>query len=125
MVKDAVMTYVNGVVEFKFEMGESTWHQDGVKISYNDEEKALRKRLILETRPDLDTAHIEQIKRDISQKGTIVSVDVTGVAASVKLVWDFERGDEKKEITDYILLLKIEHEWKIVGKVFNEKVLDS
>ena len=124
MVKEAVSTYVEGVVDFHFEKGESPWHRDGVKISYNDEEKKLHKRSILETRPDLDAAQIEQIRKEISQKGTIVSVDVTGVAASVKLVWDYERGDEKREITDYILLLKIENEWKIVGKVFNELVLD-
>ena len=59
----------------------------------------------------------EQIKSKISQEGRITSVDQTGNAAYVKLVWLMEREDSQHEFTDYILLLKIKDEWKIVSKV--------
>ncbi|MHA1908977.1 MAG: nuclear transport factor 2 family protein [Candidatus Thorarchaeota archaeon] len=112
-------------INFEFDKAESPWHHDGVKISYDGEDKTLIKRMIHETRPSWDEEQIEQAKKRIYQNGKIVSTDVTGDAAFVKLIWDFQMDDERREITDYILLLKIEEEWKIVGKVFNEKVIGN
>jgi hypothetical protein len=74
---------------------------------------------ISQTRPDLSEDEIEMMKRRVSQKGTIVSAELTGDAASVKLVWNYNRDGVEREITDYILLLKIEEDWKIVAKVSN------
>ncbi|MHA1882699.1 MAG: hypothetical protein ACTSUO_06600 [Candidatus Thorarchaeota archaeon] len=45
------------------------------------------------------------MKSRVSQKGTIESVDRTGNAATVKLVWVSERDENVQEYTDYILLL--------------------
>jgi hypothetical protein len=59
------------------------------------------------------------MKKRISQSGTIVSAEYTGDAATVKLVWNYRKEGVEKEITDYILLLKINDNWKIVAKVFN------
>jgi hypothetical protein len=64
------------------------------------------------------------MKNRVSQRGTIVSAERTGDAASVKLIWQYEKDGEEREITDYILLLRIEHDWKIVAKVFDEIVSD-
>ena len=122
--KRAVMEYVEGVVKFHFERGENAWHQNGVKISYDAKNKSLKLNTIRETRPNWNPDQIEQMKKQISQRAKIISADVTGDAASIKLVWDFRFNDERKEITDYILLLKIDGAWSIVGKVFNEKVLE-
>ncbi|UCE11035.1 MAG: nuclear transport factor 2 family protein [Candidatus Thorarchaeota archaeon] len=122
-VEEAVMTYVEGIVDFQFDKAESPWHQDGVKISYNAEAKTLNKKTIGETRPNLDQSQIGQMMKRVTQQGRIESSDVTGNAAFVKLVWDFQKDGEKKEITDYILLLKIDGEWKIVGKAFNETAI--
>ena len=119
-VKDVVRTYVDGVVEFDFPKGESAWHPKGLKISYDSENQSLNGFTISQTRPDLNQDEIEVMKKRISQKGTIVSAELTGNAASVKLVWNYNRDGVEGEITDYILLLKIEGDWKIVAKVFNQ-----
>ncbi len=45
---------------------------------------------------------------------SIASVDVTGSAASVKVEEDYP----KSHYTDYVSLLKLNGEWKIVNKIF-------
>ncbi len=45
---------------------------------------------------------------------SIASVDVTGNAASVKVEEDYP----KSHYTDYVSLLKLNGEWKIVNKIF-------
>jgi hypothetical protein len=44
----------------------------------------------------------------------IVSIDVTGTCASVKIEM---RGNDKLLWTDYLSLLKLENGWKIIAKV--------
>ncbi len=118
-IKASVMEYVEGVVEFDFEKGMHPWHADGLKISYDYEKRELVRKTILQTKPDLTPEEIEQIKTKLSESGTIISVDRTGNAATVKLVWLSKTSTSLRETTDYILLLKIEDEWKIVSKVFH------
>ena len=119
-IKDTVHSYVSGVVEFNFDKGESAWHPDGLKISL-DSKGGLVTRTILDTRPDLSQDDIERVKEEVSQNGTIESIDLTGIAANVKLVWQFEKDGERKRITDYVLLLKGLDGWRIVGKISNEE----
>ncbi|MFW9848253.1 MAG: nuclear transport factor 2 family protein [Candidatus Thorarchaeota archaeon] len=118
-IKASVMEYVEGVVEFDFEKGMHPWHSDGLKISYDHEKKELVRKTILQTKPDLTPEEIERVKTKLSESGTIISVDRTGNAAFVKLVWLSKTSAYFRETTDYILLLKIEDEWKIVSKVFH------
>ncbi len=119
LVKGAIMEYVEGVVTFDFEKGMHPWHPDGLKISYNPEEGRLVRETILQSKPNLTQAEIDQVKTRISQQGTLKSIDITGNAAAVKLVWVSNTDTIIREYTDYILLLKIEDEWKIVSKVFH------
>lgn len=119
-VKDAVSRYVDGVVEFDFAKGESAWHPEGLKISYDSETKKLKGLTISQTRPNRSQDEIEAMKKRISQKGTIISAELDRDAACVKLVWIYKKEGVEKQITDYILLLKIEGDWKIVAKVFNQ-----
>ena len=51
---------------------------------------------------------------EAERKRTIVSVDVTGNAAMAKIVLDYP----KVKFTDYMSLLKINGQWKIVNKTF-------
>jgi len=48
------------------------------------------------------------------RKRRIKSVEVTGDAAIAKLVFDYPQS----AITDYMLLLRIDGEWKIVDKIY-------
>jgi hypothetical protein len=49
------------------------------------------------------------------RKRTIESVDITGNAAMAKIVLDYPQV----KFTDYMSLLKIDGEWKIVNKTFH------
>jgi hypothetical protein len=119
LIKKTVLEYVEGVVEFDFKKGMNPWHRDGLKISYDSVKRELVRETILQTKLNLSKEEIEQAKEMISQKGNIVSVDRTGNVAAVKLIWLSEQADAVRENTDYILLLRIEGEWKIVSKVFH------
>lgn len=48
------------------------------------------------------------------RKRHIESIDITGNAAIVKLVLDYPTA----KLTDYMSLLKVDGEWKIVNKIF-------
>ena len=48
------------------------------------------------------------------RKRSIASIDITGNAAIVKVVLDYPQA----RLTDYMSLLKINGEWKIVNKTF-------
>ena len=119
-VKDTVQAYIDGVVEFDFQKGESAWHPEGLKILYDSENQKLNGYTISQTRPNLSNDEIKSMKKRISQSGTIVSAEHTGDVATVKLVWNYKKDGVGQEITDYILLLKINDAWKIVAKVFNQ-----
>ena len=51
---------------------------------------------------------------EAERKRSIESVDITGNAAMAKIVLDYPQG----RFTDYMSLLKIDGEWKIVNKTF-------
>ena len=51
---------------------------------------------------------------EAQRKRTIESIDVAGTAASAKIVLDYPTV----RFVDYMTLLKIGNEWKIVSKVF-------
>jgi len=123
-IERIVMEYVSGVVDFDFQRAENAWHKDGLKITFDKERNELVTETIIETRPDLSPDQIELIKSKISQKSNIESVDRTGNAANVKLVWLSERDGNIHEYTDYILLLNLENEWKIVAKVSDVRKVD-
>ena len=51
---------------------------------------------------------------EAQRKRTIESVDITGNAAVAKIVLDYP----SVRLTDYMSLLKVDGEWKIVNKIF-------
>ena len=52
---------------------------------------------------------------ETQRKRTVESVDITGTAAIAKIVLDYPHV----KFTDYMSLLKIDGEWKIVNKIFH------
>ncbi|QLG46978.1 nuclear transport factor 2 family protein [Costertonia aggregata] len=52
-----------------------------------------------------------------NRKTSIVSIDITGMAASAKLKLEYPNGT----FIDYMNLLKIDGEWKVVSKIFHRK----
>ncbi|HZB44721.1 MAG TPA: nuclear transport factor 2 family protein [Pyrinomonadaceae bacterium] len=55
---------------------------------------------------------------EAQRKRTIEMIDITGDAAVAKLVLDYPNA----KLTDYMSLLKIDGEWKIVNKIFTREV---
>jgi hypothetical protein len=51
---------------------------------------------------------------EAERKRSIESIDITGNAAVAKIVLDYPNG----RFTDYMSLLKVDGEWKIVNKTF-------
>ena len=54
---------------------------------------------------------------EAQRKRTIEMIDITGDAAVAKLVLDYPNA----KLTDYMSLLKVDGEWKIVNKTFSEQ----
>ena len=55
---------------------------------------------------------------EAQRKRTIEMIDITGDAAVVKLVLDYPNA----KLTDYMSLLKIDGEWRIVNKIFTREL---
>ena len=55
---------------------------------------------------------------EAQRKRTVEMIDITGDAAVAKLVLDYPNA----KLTDYMSLLKIDGEWKIVNKVFTREM---
>ena len=55
---------------------------------------------------------------EAQRKRTIEMIDITGDAAVAKLVLDYPNA----KLTDYMSLLKIDGEWKIVNKIFTREM---
>ncbi len=121
-IKKEIQEYIDGVVERNFLKAEKPWHPEGVKI-YVDSENNLNKITLIQSRPK-NTATKEPSQQSlVEQSGCIVNIEQTGNAAIAKIKWLERREQKKREYTDYISLLKIENEWKIVAKIFNIKDL--
>jgi len=56
-------------------------------------------------------------KDEAERKRYIESIDITGSAATAKIVLDYPGA----RLVDYMSLLKIDGEWKIVNKIFNSE----
>ena len=54
---------------------------------------------------------------EAQRRRRIVSVDITGSAATGKIELDYPQAT----LTDYMSLLKVDGEWKIVGKIFHSE----
>ena len=54
---------------------------------------------------------------EAQRRRRIVSVDITGSAAMGKIELDYPQAT----LTDYMSLLKVDGQWKIVGKVFHSE----
>ncbi len=118
-IKKTVQNYVDAVKEFNFEQAEKSWHPKGVKIFYNESKDNLDMITLLQSKP------YGKPLGEISQEADIKEINRVGQAATVLLQWNQERNRSKTVITDFILLLHIKNQWKIVAKVYDVKKLDD
>jgi len=114
-IERTVQKYIDGVVQFNIDLAEEAWHPEGVKISYNELENKLEFITIIQSRPKEKPSGI------ISYHTEIKEINRVGQAASVELQWIQKRNGSKMIYTDFISLLKIKNQWKIVSKVYDVK----
>lgn len=114
-IKLTIYSYVEGVAEFNFEKAENSWHPQGLKINYDSDSDTLKKITMLRSRPS------SKPSKAIKQNAEIESLDISGNAACVKLKWSMEREEIKRICVDYISLIKIKKNWKIVSKISDVK----
>ena len=117
-IRSSIQEYIDGVVERNFPKAESPWHPEGLKI-YLDSENNLKKITMIQSKPkDISIKEASQLSL-VEQSGCIENIEQSGNAAIVKVKWLEKRGQKKREYTDYISLLKIKNDWKIVAKIFS------
>lgn len=107
LIEKTVSYYLEGGTNNDFETLKKAFHQNAtMKFVTNDGYKEVNA--------------LEFFKKGIkpgpkqNRKTSIVSVDITGTAASAKLKIAYDTFN----FIDYMNLLKIDDEWKVVGKIF-------
>lgn len=115
-IKISIQEYIDGVIERNFSKAEKPWHPEGVKI-FVDSDNKLNKLTMIQSKPKDSELRDKSIRLSLEQSGSVENIEYTGNAAIVKVKWFEKRDNKKREYTDYISLLKIKKEWKIVSKI--------
>lgn len=110
-IEEIVQDYIDGVIEFNFEKAEKSWHAEGVKIYYDNTNDSLEKLTMVQSRPE------GKPPRKISQRAEIKEISRVGKAATVLIQWYQEKEDKETIFTDFLSLLKMNNQWKIVAKI--------
>ena len=114
-IEATILKYVEGVQEFNFDKAENSWHPQGLKIFYDSDSESLKTITMKQSRPSTKPS----IK--LTQSAEIVNIDFFVNTASVKLKWQVKTEEVSRTSIDYISLLKMGDEWKIVSKVYGIK----
>lgn len=109
---------VRKTVELYFQ-GQATGNGDFFRKAFHPDAKIMGMRegkLVQRTSEEFAAGASGKPPADEAQrKRTIESIDITGSAATVKVVLDYPTV----KFTDYFTLLKIDGEWKIMNKIYN------
>ena len=115
-IKKTIQEYIDGVIERNFSRAEKPWHPEGVKI-FVDSNNKLNKLTMLQSKPkDIEMRDISK-PPSLEQSGNIENIEHTGNASIAKVKWLEKRDNKRRVYTDYISLIKIGKEWKIVSKI--------
>ena len=117
VIKDVVMNYVNGCAQGDVELTKKAFHSGAVMYGY------LNGSLFAGSIDALYGA-IAQFGADENTKAEVDIMEVTGTAATVRVVLENWHG---LSFTDFHSLLKIDGKWVIVAKVFlnKKRIMDS
>ena len=114
-IEKTVQDYVDGVIGFNFKQAEGSWHPKGVKIIHNKSTNELNLITLVQSRPEGDPPE------GLIQQAEIKEINRVGQAATVILQWYQQKNQSETIFTDFISLLKIQDQWKIVAKVSDVK----
>lgn len=110
-IKKVVNHYLIGDTQKQYETLKTAFHENAL-MKYVSSKNGYQEFNALEVfKGDIGRAP------EKNRKNTISYIDVTGKAASVKVTITYP----KRVVVDYINLLKIQGEWKIVSKIFSLK----
>lgn len=111
-VRAAIENYMQGHATGKGEFFSKVFHSDSKLFWVRDGQ------LMQRTSADYIAGASGRPAGDEAQrKRSIESIDITGNAAVVKVVLDYPNA----RLTDYMSMLKINGEWKIVNKTFTSE----
>ncbi|MBI3556627.1 MAG: nuclear transport factor 2 family protein [Deltaproteobacteria bacterium] len=109
-IQSVIQAYFQGYLSADSEQIARAFHPQA--RLYATEDTKLEKTELAEW---LDSLRQRRAKGDIRQgKLEIASMDVAGTAAAVKTILTFPTF----EFTDYLSLLQIEGQWRIIGKIY-------
>ncbi|MFX0107726.1 MAG: nuclear transport factor 2 family protein, partial [Candidatus Hodarchaeota archaeon] len=90
------------------------WSNDGIRMVVDSTTNAIR----VDSSPSIKENFDNRIQSpDLSQHAEIESIDWTGSAGSARVIWYVQSANGVTLCVDYLLLLKVNGSWKIVGKV--------
>lgn len=110
-INSTVMKYIDGTANGNPDKVREAFHKDfNLFIVHGDTLRTID-----------GNGYIERVEKGkkYNRKGKIISIDYENDAASVKVEVYFP--DTKRIATDYLLLLKINKQWKILHKIINLK----
>ena len=111
-IRSVVNDYVNGYLKAERSQMEKSFFIDA--NIYSSENGTLEKMQVKDWYLNLDE---RKKKNDLRQaKLDILSLDIEGVAAVAKISLTFESF----KFFDFLSLLKLNNEWKIVGKIYSK-----
>lgn len=110
LVKVPLDNYLQGQSTGNPEFMRKAFHTDAKIMSFRD-----GKVMSLSVEEFAGRFNGKQAEDEAQRKRWIESIDVSGNAASAKIVLDYPNV----KLTDYMNLLKIDGEWKIVNKSFS------
>jgi hypothetical protein len=121
-IRRRIQEYIDGVVERNFPKAENTWYPEEVKI-YADSDGKLNRITMIQSIPKDEETASKSKSSLLEQSGTIRNIEQKENATIAKVKWLENRDNKKRKFTDYISLLKINKEWKIVSKIFHVESL--
>ena len=109
-IKETVMLYVRGCAAGDVELTKKAFHKDAVMFGYFNGQLCAG---------SIDSLYgaIEQLGADSATKSEIDILEVTGTAATVRVVLEDWHG---LGFTDFHSLVKIDGKWQIVAKIFHQ-----
>lgn len=109
-IKEVVMRYVDGCAKGDVELAKTAFHKDAIMYGY------LNGNLCAGSIETLYGA-IGQLGGDTATKSEVDIIEVTGTAATVRVVLEDWHG---MGFTDFHSLVKMDGKWQIVSKVFHQ-----
>ena len=120
LIKDAVHAYFDGITNKNYESFLKSWHEDARMTSAKEGEVSVVPRSFWKEWCEKETPDEKVLSSDI------LSIDITGSVAVVKVKVVRDTPKMTYNFTDYLTLLKeSESKWSIINKSFHADITEK